>query len=79
MKKYILLYIFLSFLFSCDEEVEIPSKDFPFIVLNEISSISGSGVTISASFVNGNEIPFLACGMAIFKGDDLSVSDREIV
>ena len=80
MKKYILLHIISIFsLLSCNTEVEIINRDFPFIVLNGISSVSGSGVDISASFYNDNDVPYSEYGLVIGLKDKPSVSDRKIV
>lgn len=79
MNKYILLYISLFLLLSCNEEVEITIKDFPFIILNEINSISTDGVVILASLYNVNEVPFSEYGLVIDPNHKPSVSDRKIV
>lgn len=79
MKKHILLYISLFFLYSCNDEIELTNKDFPFIILNEISSISSNGVAISASLNNGNEVPYSEYGLVIDQNENPSVSGRKIV
>jgi hypothetical protein len=79
MKKYILLYISLIFLYSCKDEVELTNNDFPFIILHKISSISSSGVAVSASLYNGNEVHYSEYGLVIDRNNNPSVSDRKIV
>lgn len=78
MKKLILLSFLLFHLCSCNDNVELPTKDFPFIILNEISSISTSGVFISASLYSSLVTPYSEYGLVISLNDDPSVSDRVI-
>ncbi len=80
MKKYILLHISLFLLLSCNSDVvEITSKDFPFIILNDIVSVSNEGVVISASLYNDNDVPFSEYGLVIDSAHKPTVSDRIIV
>ncbi len=80
MKKLILIYVLQFFLFSCNNDfVEITNKDFPFIILNEILSISNEGVVISASLYNDNEVPFFEYGLVSASEHEPTISDSRIV
>lgn len=79
MKKYILLYVSIFFLLSCNQEVELTNRDFPFIFLNGISSVSSKGVDISVSLYNGNNLPYSEYGLVIGQKEKPSVSDRKII
>ena len=80
MKKIILFYISLFFFLGCNNDlVEITKKDFPYIILHEISSNSNEGVVISASLYNENEAPFSEYGLVIDLENTPSYSDRKIL
>lgn len=65
-------------LFSCQKEVDFVPKDYPFIILNEVTSLTSSGAEISATWYGESESSYSEYGLVIAQHESPTISDRII-
>jgi hypothetical protein len=80
MKRLSLSTVIMVLLLSagCEKDPKILSKAYPYVILDELSGIDGTGVTVNSEVISSGEYAYMDFGFVISAETPPEISDRRI-